>query len=294
VSEPVVTVLAMAAGALAAPAVVVLAGGLRGSVSSRAIEVARGTSTFLERVIRPLRRAGAEGAPPGDRERLRLQAAASLAGFVAGAGVAGPLAGIALAGAAAWLATRSLAWRRARYRARVDAGAAVAAMALADALAGGHSVRGALTLAGRGVVGPIGLELRRVGRELELGGETDRALERLRGRARSRRVDLIVAAIQIQRHSGGSLATLLRGIAGAIEEQERLEDESRAASAQARFTSVIVVLLPLGGVLLGEVASPGIVGRVTGSVVGVWLLGSALLLQISGVALIRRLSRVEA
>jgi tight adherence protein B len=294
VSEPVVTALALAAGASAAAGVLMLAGDLGTHASARAIDATRGISHLVERVLRPLRRAGAEGVRPADRDRLRLQAAASLAGFVAGAGVAGPLAGIAVAGAAGWLATRSLAWRRARYRARVDAGAAVAAMALADALAGGQSVRGALTAAGRGLVGPIGLELRRVGRELEFGGETDRALERLRDRARSRRVDLIVAAIRIQRRSGGSLASLLRGIAAAIEEQERLEDESRAASAQARFTSVIVVLLPLGGLLLGEAAAPGIVGRMTGSVAGAWLLASALLLQIAGIALIRRLSRVEA
>jgi tight adherence protein B len=285
--------LAAAAGALAAPAFVILGRSSTGSASGRAILLARRMSASWERILRPLRRAGAEGVLPGDRERLRLQAAASLTGFVVGAGLADPLAGIALAGAAAWLATRSLAWRRARYRARVDAGAAVAALALADALAGGHSVRGALTVASRGLIGPIGLELRRVGRELELGGETERVLERFRRRAGSRRVDLIVAAIRIQRRSGGGLATLLRGIAAAIEEQERLEDESRAASAQARFTSVIVVFLPLGGLLLGELAAPGVVGRMTGSVVGVWLLGSALLLQSIGVVLIRRLSRVE-
>jgi tight adherence protein B len=110
---------------------------------------------------------------------------------------------------------------------------------------------------------------------------------------RSRRIDLIVGAIRIQRRSGGSLATLLRGVAAAIEEQERLESEARAASAQARFTSVIVVSLPFGGVLLGELASPGIVGRMAGSVAGIWLCGSALLLQLAGIALIRRLSRVE-
>jgi tight adherence protein B len=293
VNEPALACIAAAAGALAAPAFVTLAATSTGSASQRAIRLGRRMAAACDRILRPLHRAAAEGVLPGDRERLRLQAAAALVGFLVGTAIAGTLAGVAFAGAAIWAATRSLLWRRARYRRRVDAGSAAAALALADALAGGHSVRNALTVAGRGLIGPIGLELRRVGRELDLGAETEDVLERLRRRARSRRVDLIVAAIRIQRRSGGALATLLRGIAAAIEEQERLEDESRAASAQARFTSVIVLFLPLGGLLLGELASPGIVGRMTGSVVGMWLLGSALVLQCAGVVLIRRLSRVE-
>ena len=125
-----------------------------------------------------------------------------------------------------------------------------------------------------------------------MGAKTDVALEHRRRRSRSRRVDLIVAAVRIQRRSGGNLAALLRHIAGAIEEQDRLEGEARASSAQARFTAVVVLLLPLAGLLLGELASPGMVGRITGSVVGVWLLGGALLLQLVGVLVIRRLGRV--
>lgn len=292
-SEAASTALALAAGALAAPAVVALVQSGSDSATERVMRIGRRMSIACERTLRPLRRAGAEGVVPGDRERLRLQAAASLAGFVIGAGVVDPLAGLAVGAAAGWLAGRSLVWRRARYRRRVDAGAAAAALALADALASGHSVRGALTVVGRGLVGPVGFELRRVGRELELGGETERVLDRFRASAGSRRVDLIVAAIRIHRRSGGGLATLLRGIAAAIEEQERLEDESRAASAQARFTSLIVVFLPFGGLLLGELVAPGVVARMTGSVAGVWLLGSALMLQGVGVVLIRRLSRVE-
>ena len=42
-----------------------------------------------------------------------------------------------------------------------------------------------------------------------------------------------------------------------MEDQARLEGEVRAATAQARFTGVLVVLLPLGGGLLAELASPG-------------------------------------
>jgi tight adherence protein B len=117
------------------------------------------------------------------------------------------------------------------------------------------------------------------------------ALERLRTSVRSRRVDLIVAAVRIQRRSGGSLATLLRGIAGTLEDQDRLDAEVRAATAQARFTSVVVLLLPLAGLLLGQLAAPGIVGGMMASTAGASLLGAAAVLQLFGLLLIARLTR---
>ena len=75
---------------------------------------------------------------------------------------------------------------------------------------------------------------------------------------------------------------------------EQLGADARAASAQARFTSLIVLLLPGLGLLLGELSSPGLIGRMVGSPIGIWLFGSALGLQLGGLLLIRRLSRVQA
>jgi tight adherence protein B len=287
-------VFAAIAGALAAPAIVTFGRWCSIRAASRSTPLARRVSTFVERLLRPLRLAGSEGILPSDRERLRLQAAAGLAGLGLGTSLAGLEAGVAVGLAAGWLSSRSLVWRRARYGRRLDAGAAQAVIAIADALQGGHSVPGALAAASQGLEGPIGRELRIVGRELALGASTDEALERLRLRSRSRRIALIVAAVRVQRRSGGGLATLLRDIAATMAEQERLEAEARGASAQARFTSLVVLVLPLFGLVLAELASPGIVGEVIASSAGTWLVAPALVLQLTGLVVIRRLSRVES
>lgn len=283
--------LAAAAGAMVAIALIALIRSTTGVILSYAAPVARGAAGRAERVLRPLRRARVEGALPTDRERLQLCVAAAATGFAVGAVLAGPAAGGGLAAGCSWLASRSLVWHRRRYRRRLDQGTAAAALALADGLAAGHSVRGALAICGKGLGGPVGKELRSVGHELELGAETETALERLRTSARSRRVDLIVAAVRIQRRSGGGLATLLRGIAATLEDQDRLDAEVRAATAQARFTSIVVLLLPLAGLLLAELAAPGIVGGMTASSAGASLLGAAAVLQLCGLLLIARLTR---
>jgi tight adherence protein B len=238
-------------------------------------------------------RVGREGRSPGARERRRLLAAGAACAFAVGCLVAGPFVGVALAAAGPFVVARVLAAARERYRRGVEAGAAGIALALADALGGGHSIRGALAEAAAGLGGPAGQELRRVARELLLGAPTDAALEAMRERIRSHGVDTIVAACLLQRRSGGDLARLLRDSARALEDQERLERDARAATAQARFTGLIVVMLPLGGGLLAELASPGYLASLASSFLTAWLAGLALAMQAIAAVLIRRLGRVR-
>jgi tight adherence protein B len=116
----------------------------------------------------------------------------------------------------------------------------------------------------------------------------------MRARSRSARLDTIVAACALQRRAGGDLARLLRQCALAFEGQIRVEDEVRSATAQARFTGLLVVLLPLGGGLLAELASPGWFAGLWSSFLTAWLVGIALVLQLTAAVLIRRFGRVPS
>jgi tight adherence protein B len=287
---PVSTTLAgFAAGALAALAIaeLVLAGLPRARVGAPA--ALRRLVALAEAVVR----AGREGRDPGAAERRRLLAAGAAIALAVGALVAGPLAGVALAAGGPWAAARVLRVRREHYRRAVDAGAAVVAIALADALTAGHSLRGAITEAAGGAAGQAGHELRRTAAELAAGVATDAALESLRARTRSARLGVVVAACLVQRGAGGDLARLLRECAEGFADQARLDGEVRAATAQARFTGLVVVLLPLGGALLAELASPGFAAGLMSSMLTAWLVGLALAMQVAAAVLIRRLGHVR-
>jgi tight adherence protein B len=282
--------LAFAAGALGAAAAIDLTRELAVAAGGRAPGAARSVARLLDTVLR----AGREGRDPGAAERRRLLVAGGAAALLAGWVVAGPAVGIAAAVAGPVALARLLRSRRERYRAAAGTGATMLATALADALGGGHSVRGAIAAAAPGIGGPAGAELRRVASELELGARTDDALEAMRRRLRSHGIDTIVAALLLQRASGGDLARLLRDCARSLEEEARVDADARAATAQARFTGLIVVLLPLGGALLAELATPGFVMSLTSSFLTAWLGGLALALQVVAAVLIRRLGRVRA
>jgi tight adherence protein B len=245
----------------------------------------------LERAVAPLGRARREGrAPSGvERRRLGLLAAGSL--FAAGWLLGGPLLGAAtaLAGPASMLAV--VRARRGRYREEVRRGAAGAARALADAIAGGHSVRGALAEVAPTVPGAAGHELRVAARALSLGEPTEAVLERVRARAATRAWDTLVAAILLQRDAGGDLPALLRELAAALEATDRLERDARTATAQARFTAWLVVGLPVAAAALAELAAPGFLRALVAAPLPAALTALALLLQATGLVAIHRIVR---
>jgi tight adherence protein B len=262
-------------------------------LGNRVDRLVTGVSALVDSTLRPLRRAGSHGRDPSRPERTRLRWGGAVAGGLGGWAVAGSRVALIAAVAAAFAAPRIATARRMRYARGVEAGAGQAALAVAGALAGGSSVRAAITAAAHELDGPIAIELGRTAVQLEAGATVDAALEGLVARAPSRSINLIAAAIQLQRRSGGDLAALLRRIAATLEDERRAMDEADAATAQARVTSLLVVALPPVGVALAELASPGLVGRMLGSPLGASFVTAALMLQLMGALAIRRLARME-
>jgi tight adherence protein B len=247
----------------------------------------------LARAVEPLVRAGREGraATVPERRRLALLATGALA--VAGWLVGGAALGVVAAVGGPAVVTAALRARRRRYAAGLRRGAPSVARALADAVGAGHSIRGAIAASSGGVAGPAGHELRGAARALALGDPTHAVLERVRRRAADPAWDAIVAGILLQRDAGGDLAGLLRDQAASLDAAERIEREARTATAQARFTARLVLLLPLAAAALAELASPGLIGGLLSHPVSVWLVGMAAVLQLAAVLAVARLARAR-
>jgi tight adherence protein B len=221
-----------------------------------------GAARRLARAVRPLSLAGRAGRQPTVPERRRLAVLGAVVLATSGWLLAGPVVALLLATMGPALAARVVAARRRRWRRALADSVPAVARGLADALAGGHTVRGALeTLGTRGadgaLAGPAQAELRAAARRLALGEATERVLEGLQERAQDPAWDTLVAAVLLQRDSGGDLAALLRSVAAARERARREEGEARGLTAQARATARIVAGLPFAGLALGELAAPG-------------------------------------
>jgi tight adherence protein B len=276
------------------PTVVVgaLAGGLVAAAVREAILASPAAAAWLRAALEPLRRAGREGYAPSSRERRRLAAlgagAAILTGWLLGGlEVALPLS-VAGPGVAAW----AISSRRRRYREAVERSLPEVATAVADSLAAGRSLRASLPAAAAYLDGPPAQELARLGAELDLGAGTAEAVATWRGRMRSERVDAFAAALLSQRLAGGDLAGLLRRFAAGAAERDRVAEDAKSATAQARFTGLLVVAMPTGGALFAELIQPGFIAKLLASPASAILLALAAGLQAIGFVAIRRISRV--
>jgi tight adherence protein B len=83
----------------------------------------------------------------------------------------------------------------------------------------------------------------------------------------------------------------MRRLAAASAERDRVADEARAATTQARFTGLLVVALPAGAALFAELLQPAFLSRVLAEPAPAAMLIAAGGLQMVGFALIRRLGR---
>lgn len=249
--------------------------------------------SWVSASLEPLRRTVREGHLPSVPERVRLALVAGLASIVLGWLVAGPLAAALLAAAAPAGAAITVNRSAARYRRAAERSLPDLARAVADSLSAGQSPRGALRGAADSLEGEIGFEMKRLRHRLDLGVPTGDALGEMATRLASERVDAFIGAVNSQRTTGGDLAALLRRLADAAAERDRVADDARTATAQARFTGYLVAAMPVGAALFSEFASPGLVASVADSVPGSILVSISILLQAGAFMAISRIAKVD-
>lgn len=268
------------------------AGGLLALAAREALLASPAAARWLRLALEPLRRAGREGYAPSTAERRRLAVLGTGAAVLAGWLLAGFALALPLSVAGPAIAAWAISSRRRRHRAAVERSLPEVAIAIADSLSAGRSLRASLPAAATSLDGPPAVELTRLGAELDLGAATTEAVEAWRRRLRSERVDAFAAALLSQRLAGGDLAGLLRRFAAGAAERDRAAEDARSATAQARFTGLLVVAMPSGGALFAELIQPGFIAKLLGSPPAATLLALAAALQAVGFVAIKRLSRV--
>ena len=268
------------------------AGGLAAVAVREAIRGTPAVASWLARALEPLRRAGKEGYAPSVAERRRLGLVIGAALLGGGAWLVGPAPAAPLAAAGPAAAGWAISSRAKRYRRAVERSLPRVAIATADALAAGRSVRSALDASSGSLEGPAASEMSRLRADLDLGLSLQSALGGLRARIRSPRVDSFCSALLSQRIAGGDLVDLLRRYAEAAAGRERVEADAHSATAQARFTGILVAAMPAGAALLAELLNPGFVTGLLQNGVSIVLIAAAAALQVAGFAAISRLGRV--
>ncbi len=247
---------------------------------------------WVRTTVEPLRRVRGEGYLPTTKERARLALLGGILAIGAGWYLGSPTLALVLALSGPLIALFAVRRSRDRYRRAVERALPDVARAIADSLSAGHSPRGALASAATSLEGPAATEFANLRHALDLGHSTSGAIHSLAERFASQRVDAFATALISQRTAGGDLAALLRRFADGAAERDRVAEDARSATAQARFTGYLVVAMPVGAALFTELISHGFIGSIFGSGPALVLLSLSAALQAAGFLAISKLARV--
>lgn len=116
---------------------------------------------------------------------------------------------------------------------------------ISRAMRAGHAFSVSLEMLHKEFSEPLGGEFRRAFEEQNLGLPIDTALEKLARRMPMLDVRFFVAAVVLQKRTGGNLAEILDKLATLIRERFKLRGQIRTISAQGRMSSAVLTAIPV-------------------------------------------------
>ena len=235
--------------------------------------------------------------------------------FLYQAGVKCSLETLMLVSIAGWLATAMVLWlwtnsvqaasmlslfapslpfawvkrQRTRRLARIEQQLPNALDMLVSALRVGHSMMTAIGFLGREMAEPLRMEFRKCFEEQNFGTDLRTAMVNFARRVPVQDVRIFVAAVLIQKESGGNLAEVLEKVAQTTRERFRLKKKISVHTAQGRATGWVLSLLPVGLGLLMYMANPDGISILWKTDVGRTLLYTASGMTITGGLIIRKI-----
>ena len=164
---------------------------------------------------------------------------------------------------------------------------------LARSVRAGNAFSIALELLAGEAAEPLKSEIVKVTREMALGAGLEDALQGLIARIPLLEVRMFVAAVLLQRETGGNLSEVLAKLGMSVRERLRLRGQVQAASGQGRLTAKVLTFLPLATLLLLKLVSPSYINNLTDDPIGRNLLGVGVVSQILGYIVMQKMIKVE-
>jgi len=164
---------------------------------------------------------------------------------------------------------------------------------MTSALKAGHALGRAMQLVAMEAPDPIKTEFRKTFEEQNLGLPIRESLLNLSDRVDNIDLKLFVTAVIIQRESGGNLTEILTKISRTIRARFALLGQIKVYTAQGRFTAWVLGLLPLVIGVVVYMLNPEYISFHYTDPVGRVLLGFAVVLQITGLLIVRRIVKMK-
>lgn len=225
---------------------------------------------------------------------LLLSGCLGLAGYL----IAGTLSGLALAGLIVGICLAFLPFLYGRYCrtkriAKFEEQFPESIDLIARALRAGHALPTGLGMVADEMPAPVGTEFRMLYDEQNFGLTLPDALRNFAARVPLLDARFFVTAVLTQREAGGNLAEVLDNLAAVIRDRFKVKRQVRVISAHGRITGVILSALPPSLAVAIMFISPNHLKVLLGDPVGHEMIYAAIVMQILGTIIIRKLCNIE-
>lgn len=164
---------------------------------------------------------------------------------------------------------------------------------LARALRSGHAMTSGLEMVSSEMEEPIASEFGAAVDEINLGLTFQEAFENLCERVPSTDLRFFAISVIIQRETGGNVAEILDNISRLIRERIQFKRQVRALTAEGRLSAMVLIGLPIALFAYIFFVNHSYISLLWKDVIGQYMLGGAIVLQILGAFVIKKIVTIE-
>jgi tight adherence protein B len=164
---------------------------------------------------------------------------------------------------------------------------------MARAMRAGHTFTTAIGMVAEEMPEPIAAEFKLLHDQQNFGMPLTEALRNFGERVPLLAAKFFVTAVLTQRESGGNLTEILDNLAAVIRDRFMVMRQVRTKSAHGRMTGWVLTLLPPSLAVALSIRVPGHFSSMLQDQTGVQMIVAAVVLQIVGALIIRKIVNVE-
>lgn len=164
---------------------------------------------------------------------------------------------------------------------------------LSRCLRSGQSLTAGFNIVSTEMAAPLGVEFGRVFEEQNLGIPLNESLDNLIERVPNMDLKFFCTAIMLQRQTGGDLSEILDKIGGLIRERFQIWGQVQALTGEGRLSGIILLALPFVLFMVIYYMNPDYIMVLFEDPVGKKLLAMAIVMQVVGALVIKKIITIK-